>query len=313
MLPRLNRWLDQFFPPVRPLARTFKVWQLIALPAGLTLLFSLLGYLVPPGGMIGFDWVHFFGVGRIPEFYPPWTQSILSFFTWPLLIGVTLAGFTLAVIKRAVHPISAAAGFLCLPLLWTILIGQLEGIVVFGLLGIPWLAPLVLVKPQVSVFAFLAHRKFMLVLLLFFILSLFIWGFWPAQMLAVETYYAEGRYPQNIGLGLWGLPLAILLFWFSRGDMDLLMLSGAFLIPHLIPYNLLPVVPAVARLRPRHAWIAAFLSWLPFTANWIGPLGWWLGWFFVLWLWVQVFRVSCPERIFRLIHWLRDRFIPAAK
>ena len=191
----------------------------------------------------------------------------------------------MAAIKRAIHPISIAVAFFSLPLLWTLFLGQLEGIVLLGLLGIPWLIPLALIKPQVSIFAFGATKRYFLVAIIFLLVSLLIWGLWPINTLNVESFYAEGRYPQNIGFGLRGLPIALIAMWFSRGDMDMLMLSGIFMLPHLIPYNLLPVIPAIARLKPKTAIIAVLLSWLPMTANRIGPIGWWFGWFIIIWMW----------------------------
>ncbi|OGO17485.1 MAG: hypothetical protein A2Z14_17205 [Chloroflexi bacterium RBG_16_48_8] len=65
----------------------------------------------------------------------------------------------------------------------------------------------------------------------------------------------------------------------------MLMLSGAFITPHLIPYNLLTIVPAIARLKPAAAIVACLLSWLPFSVNWLGKQGWWLGWLFIIRLW----------------------------
>ena len=87
-----------------------------------------------------------------------------------------MAGFALASIKRAIHPVSIVAGFLSLPLLWTLFLGQLEGIVLVGLLGIPWLAPLALVKPQVAIFAFGAKKKYLLVVVVFLLITLLVWG-----------------------------------------------------------------------------------------------------------------------------------------
>ncbi len=251
----------------------------------LSFFFSFAGNILKPGGMIGFDWIQFYSQGIVPTFYPPWTQMVVKPLSWSMLIGITLAGFALAALKRAVHPISVAVAFFSLPLMWTLFLGQLEGIVLVGLLGIPWLAPLALIKPQVSIFAFGARKKYFLVVIFFLLLSLLIWGLWPIQTLNVESYYAEGRYPQNIGMGWWGLPLALITLWFSRGDMDMLMLGGTFLLPHLIPYNLLPVIPAIARLKPKPAIVAVLLSWLPMSANWIGPIGWWLGWLNIIWVW----------------------------
>lgn len=250
--------------------------------------FSMLGLAYRPGGFIGFDWIHFFSQGSIPPFYPPWGKVIINYLSWPLLIGLTLASFGLAAIRRSVHPVSLVASFFALPLMWTIFLGQLEGISLFGLLWMPWLVPFALIKPQVAIFAFLSRKKYLIVLVLFLLLSLLIWGLWLIKTLNVESYYGEGRYIQNIGLGWWGLPLALFMIWKSRGDMDMLMLSGCFFLPHLIPYNLLPLTPSIARLSPKKAVIAFLLSWTPFLANYIGPIGWWFGWLLIIWLWLSL-------------------------
>jgi len=191
----------------------------------------------------------------------------------------------MAAVLRARSIISLACVFLCLPVLWTIFLGQLEGLVVLGLLGLPWLAPLALLKPQISIFAFLAKRSSLIGLMIVLGGSFLIWGFWPAKMLMVNQYYAEGHYQQDISLGWYGLLLALPMLWFSRGDLDMLMLAGSVMTLHLIPYNLMPVVPAVARLSKRSAVIAVLLSWTTLSSNWLGPRGWWLGWTFVLFVW----------------------------
>jgi len=285
---RLNE-LSQALFPERPVTR-----NALPLPQQTLLFFGLFGgfYLVSrllfADRFQGFDWVHFWSSGRIPPFYPPWTLPIVRLLNWHGLVGITLAATTLASLIRAEHPLSALLPLLTLPLLWTLFLGQLEGIALLGLLGLPWLTPLALIKPQVAVFAFGARRSYLLGLALFLGLSLLVWGPWPLRALAMNRYYAEERYVQDIGLGMYGTVVALPLLWLSRGDGDMLMLSGALLTPHLIPYNLLPAVPAIARLRPRPAVIAGALSWLPLSANWIGPWGWWLGWLFVLWLWLNL-------------------------
>ena len=105
-------------------------------------------------------------------------------------------------------------------------------------------------------------------------------------MLAVNQYYSEGHYQQDISLGWNGLLPALPMLWLSRGDVGMLMLAGSVITLHLIPYNLMPVVPAVARLSRRSAVIAVLLSWLTISSNWLGPSGWWLGWTFVLFVWL---------------------------
>ena len=291
----LKKWETILFPAQNIYHHNFSKKQQILLFAIFLILFSFLGFLITPGGLIGFDWINFFGQGRVPPFYPPWTNLVVKYLSWPLLIGITLSSFGIAALKRSSHPLSLVSSFLCLPLLWTIFIGQLEGVATMGLLWMPWLAPLALIKPQVTIFAFLTKKNFLIVVFIFLLFSLILWGLWPLNTLNVETYYAEGRYIQNIGLGLWGIPLALIALWLSRGDMDMLMLSGCFLLPHLIPYNLLPVAPAIARLKPINAIIALLLSWTPFLANFIGPIGWWFGWLFIIWLWCGLASNRYPE------------------
>jgi hypothetical protein len=118
------------------------------------------------------------------------------------------------------------------------------------------------------------------------------------RTLAIESYNTAGRYDQNIGLGIYGIPVLLATVWFSRGDPDMLMLSGVFVVTRLIPYHFLPLTPAIARLRPRNALVAFILSWLPLSANWIGPAGWWLGWLFVLWLWLNLAAIRYPANAY---------------
>jgi hypothetical protein len=160
-----------------------------------------------------------------------------------------------------------------------------------------------LIKPQVAIFALGARRSYILAFLLVFGISLLIWPNWLAVMLNVYSFFGEERFVQNIGLGWWGLPLFLVTVWFSRGDMDMLMASGAFISPYLILYNLLPLTPAVARLQPRAAILALVLSYLTLSANWLGPKGWWLGWFFVAWLWINLAARRYP--VWRISRWVK--------
>jgi hypothetical protein len=45
--------------------------------------------------------------------------------------------------------------------LWTLFLGQLDGIALLGLIGMPWLVPLALVKPHVTIFAFAARKTYL--------------------------------------------------------------------------------------------------------------------------------------------------------
>ncbi len=265
-------------------------------------IFFFLGSLIPADGFFAFDWIHFFGQGNIPPYYPPWTESIVNSLNWPSLIALTLAGVGLASYRRATSKISMTCALLTLPLFWTIFLGQLDGLVVIGILGLPILTPLALLKPQLSIFSFLARRSFLVGLLITAGASLIIWGFWPPTLFSVWTVHGEVRYVNDIALGLLGLPVAAVLLWFSRGDIDMLMLAGAFSTPYLLPYHLIVVVPAIARLSPVSAAVSGVLSWLPLLSNWIGPAGWWTAWLFVIWLWASLALKRYPIFAARVWH-----------
>ena len=295
MFQRLWHSLDTLFPEQEIFTRRLPIRITIPLFVTLTTVISLGASVLPMNSLIGFDWKHFFGNNNFPPFYPPWTLDVVKYMTFPILVGITLSAILLAVIQRSVHIISAAAAMLSLPVLWTVFLGQLEGIVVLGMLGLPWLIPLVIIKPQISFFGLGARRSYILAFVIFLILSIAIWRNWPVEMLSVNQYYGEGRYVQDIALGWWGLPFFLATVWFSRGDMDMLMASGAFISPHIIFYNLLPLTPAVARLTPRAAIVATILSYFTLSSNRLGANGWWLGWGFVVWVWTNLAAQRYPE------------------
>lgn len=291
-----NSWHDTLFPQQNIFNRQWGLGEQFMLFVGLVGVFSLIGVFIPPNGFVAFDWVHFFSIPHVPPFYPPWDAEILRWLNWPLFFGLSMGGIGLAVLKRARHVISAVAALLTLPLLWTMFLGQLEGLVVVGILGLPYLVPLALLKPQVSAFSLLAKRKYLIAGVLWLLVSVAIWGVWPVRMLHVNQFYALGRPSHDISLGIWGVLFAVPMLWLSRGDEDMLMISGTFMTLHLLPYNMLPFVPAIARLRPKYAIIAAVLSWLPLSAEWLGKSGWWLGWLFVIWLWLGLFFQRYRQR-----------------
>ncbi len=292
---RWKAWNQMLFPEQNIFARSISGPRQIALFVGLAIVFSGVGLLVPADGWVAYDWVNFFSRWVVPPFYPPWGPYLVAWLTWPGLVGLSLAAVSLAILKRAPHRLSAVGAFIALPVFWTIFLGQLEGLIVLGLLALPWLTPFALLKPQVSFFAFGARRSHLIAAVTTILVSMLIFGPWPLRMLAVESYFPEGRYPNNIGLGLWGAVVAVPLFWFSRGDMDMLMTAGCFMTPRLLPYSLLPMVPGVARLPPRAAMVAGLLSWLPLSANWLGPGGWWLGWIFVGFVWLNLAGERYPH------------------
>jgi hypothetical protein len=263
----------------RQLLARLTLW--IVLCAAFWAIFSLLPLDQP---LMFYDWRTFFGSpDTMPWYHVPWSRYVTQFLTLPLLLALTIASYAVATIDNAQDPASAACAFLCLPLWWTLFLGQLEGIAILGLLGMPYLAPLAFVKPQLAVFAAFARRWWLLALFLVGILSVIIWGNWVVDPLRWQYGESEVEWPQEVGLGLWGLPFFALLVWkMPRDDPYWWMLAGAFVTPRLIPYNLLPLMPVIARLPWPWAVAVALTSWLPLAANWLGSWGWWLAWVSVL-------------------------------
>ena len=251
--------------------------KLIILWCILTVIFTLLARVVPSDGLLAFDWNWCFS-DEAPVYYPPWTSFITSLLSYHSLIGMTMATFSIAVLVRAKSLPSGIIAFMNLPLLWTLFLGQIDGIVLLGIIGLPVLLPLVLTKPHIAAFAVLARKRTIRAALLFVVATLVIWKFWPVNML---TYRSDPTTvgPQDMALGWMGVPLFVyLLKTMPRGDVDWWMLAGTTVTPFLIPYNLLPLMPAISRLPLGWAILAAIGSWLPLLSNWIGPVGWKLGW-----------------------------------
>jgi hypothetical protein len=252
--------------------------------------FALIGSFLPANGLIGYDWFYYFSTGERSyalSYYPPWITYV-PYLTWPGLIGLTFTGLALALYQRRASLLVMMLAFFTFPVFWVIFLGQMEGVIVFGLTGLPWLTPLATIKPQVGYLAFLARKRDLAILLGWLAFSTLIWGPWPLDMLTIGNFTVWEQ-PHDISLFPWTLPVAIILFWFSRGDADLLMLAGTFLLPYLHPYHYFVILPALARINSWLACLIALVSWLPLLANWFGPWCWYLGHLVPASLWLALY------------------------
>ena len=242
------------------------------------LLFGLLwiglyaiGHFLP----VGFDWQHFFGRGSYPPFWMPWTRLVMMPFNLPAVFATTLLAIGIRAYRYRVAPLAIALALLSLPTLWVLFTGNVDGLVMLGLLILPWGAPLVLIKPQIAAFALLARWRSLFVAGVFVLLSFAIWGLWPLNMGVVFTPAWRAEWQQDITLFPWGLMIALPLLWFSRGDEDLLMAAGSLCTPHLFPYHFIVLMPALARLKPVWMILTWLISWAPiFIANRFGTQYW---------------------------------------
>jgi hypothetical protein len=159
---------------------------------------------------------------------------------------------------------------------------------------IPWGAPLLLLKPNLTAFALLAKKNWFLTGLLWLGLSLLIWGAWPANLLVKITPGSKALQPQDVSLFPWSLLVAIPMLWQSRGDPYMLMAGGNFATPSVMPYHYLVLMPSLARLPRGYALLCWASSFLPLMANYFGPAWWQTANVFPLLIWIGLRRWGKP-------------------
>lgn len=257
----------------------------IALFVFLFLGFLLIGYWLPEG----FDWKISFSQGNIPAIWTPWAGVVVRFLNFPLLVAITLTSVVVRTFRYSSSPLPAVLACVSLPTVWVLILGNLDGIVLLGLLLLPLGAPLVLLKPQIAAFSLLAKKRSMIAGAVWVAISFIIWGFWPLNFLVVSQPGWAEEWVQDITLFPYGILLAIPLLWWSRKDEDLLMLAGSFATPHLFPYHFLLIMPALGKMKTGWMLAAWALSWTPLLANWLGPTAWHFGNLFALVSWMGIY------------------------
>jgi hypothetical protein len=232
-----------------------------------------------PLGFWGFDWYHFFGKGIAPGFFLPWTLDIVTRLSFPAIFALSILALVCRAWRYKASPATLAMVIASLPTIWVVLfLGNIDALTIWGLLLLPIGVPLVLLKPQVASFALLAKRKWIIAGIIWGIISLLIWGFWPQRFtLITSDPNWKADWPQEISLFPWGALLALPLMWFSRGDEDMMMAAGSLMSPHLFPYHFIVLMPALARMNRGWRILTWVISWLPLTATWLGPIGWHFG------------------------------------
>jgi hypothetical protein len=252
----------------------------------------VLGMFMPKG----FDWVTFFSKGRFPAFWMPWTKPLVAWLNYPTLIALTLLGMGVRAYRYRPSPLALALGLLSLPTLWMFHLGNVDGLAIFGLLILPWGAPLVLLKPQVAGFALLAKRSSLIATVVWLLISFAIWGLWPLTWRELVVAGGKADWPNDISLFPWGLLVALPLMWFSWGDEDLLMAAGSFATPHLFPYHFIALMPALARMRIPWMLLTWLISFTPFLSNWLGPWAWHFGNLMSVLFWLGIYLNLSPEQ-----------------
>lgn len=257
---------------------------------------------------LGHDWIVYFSVlDRVSNVYayPPWTRLALL----PLNQGTQLQGIallnglllmTVAVAaaregRRFNRPSRLAVAVMAVltppvfQLMWQ---GNVAGLVLLGLIGIPLTLPYALLQPNLAVWALVSRARWLAWAAVFGLLSLLIWGWWPGTML--DTIAADAQritHPIALGwqaLGWPSLLIGLALLPFTTADPLRLLALGAFLSPYLMPVHLLLLLPALGRVAWRQRWLLWACCWLTllpamFFTGWskaaalVFPLAvWWL-------------------------------------
>ncbi len=305
----------------------------------------------------GFDFAHVFSTHFNLSYYPPWTDGLNYLITWPVLVSITIMALVIAIQRNHGSIGTVALAVISWPTIWVFLDGQLEGIVILGLLLLPyaipvqllkrarqrprgwwailvafvlvslgaaiflnrlqgplyyhdvstslgtqpeigvavllllpWIIPLVLLKPQLAMYALLAKKQWLFVAVLWIALSILAWGFWLPNLAGRVAPAIRITEPQDISLFPYSLVLALPLLWFSRGDPEMMMAAGFFASPSVHAYHQFILLPSLARLPvPMRllCWATTFLS---LGANYFGPGFWLTGNIFPLILWIGLWQ-----------------------
>jgi hypothetical protein len=234
---------------------------------------------------LGHDWRIGFSTGGFAPYYPPWLALIIApLVALPTRIGLSiLHGLTLSTVAvmsyryaRYTFPDSRATAILALafsllnPIPWMMLwAGQIEVVVLLGIMLLPFGAPLLLLKTNLGPWAALGSRKAILWMVAWTILSIAIWGFWPRnifldavgnRMFDVEAMGWGSTHPL---VGLFGVAL----FLFTTRDPLRLIAAGFFMSPFVMPLHHYMLLPALGRTRGYAQLGLFFLAFMPLISN----------------------------------------------
>jgi hypothetical protein len=338
-------------PALAPPAAVVPVWRKLAM-------YLLIAVVI--GGLasflqVGFDYRFVFGPHKLPIFYVPWTDGMMYLLPWPAIVAITVLALIIAIQRHHGSPGTIVLAIFSLPTIWVLLLGQLEGVALFGLLLmpwsvpvrllerrrhfgrrdwitlalfiaataiaavilmrdqgplyyevstilgkqpqiglamlllLPWVVPIALLKPQLTAFAMLARKNWFITTILWLALSIVVWGFWLPNLDARLAPGIRAAQPQDVSLFPWSLLIALPMLWLARGDVEMLMAAGALAVPSVHPYQYIVLMPALARLPVGLRLLCWLSSFLPLTANYLGPTWWLTGNVFPVLLWLSLY------------------------
>ena len=248
--------------------------------------------------VVGWDWYYWFHAHRV-EFYPPWTELVLSplnALTWRSGLALLNALMLMAVAVGAAKAVDGGRlsrlgavllALLTPPVFMALWLGNIEGLVLLGLVALPPGVVLALMKPNLTLWAMLARRRWLFWSAALFLGSLLVWGWWPARTFSEMGRLGEN--PMTIGWYNLGWPVGLLgaiLLLLSNADPLRLMAAGFLVTPYLMPNHSLLLLPALGRVTGWKRLILWGLAWVSGIASGmnVGP-GRYLGLAFPLAVW----------------------------
>lgn len=226
--------------------------------------------------VLGWDWFSYFYPRHFEGTYPPWAYDVMVPFvalSWRaslalinslMFMAVAVAtareGRRYSLSSRLSAVIMAITSSPLLMLLWQ---GNVDGLVLFGLVAFPPGVALVLMKPTIAGWAVLARKRWTLWAIGFLVLTFFVWGLWPFNM--INSFQYRYLHPMAMGWHNLGWPVALLglvLLLFTNADPLRLMAAGSFLAPYVMPVHYLVLIPALGRVNGWKRWILWGWAWV---------------------------------------------------
>lgn len=160
------------------------------------------------------------------------------------------------------------------PFIFVIVLAQLDALVLYGLMLPASVGPLlIMIKPQGAFLTILTriNRHSIIIIVGAVMISLLVWGFWPAQMLRAGLVPDELR---NASFFPYSLPLApILLFFGLKRKSDALLCWATLCVsPFFQMHSMLPAIACtIHETKDWRIWaLLSILSWLIYVVH----VGW---------------------------------------
>lgn len=279
---------------------------------------ALLTPLIARIPVLGHDWQVCFEArdGLLPaagdcyDQYPPWTRWILRPLTalpWRLglsfHLGMTFMAVAVGTCQGAERYGEAAVlAVLTPPVLMLMWIGQIDGMAMWGLMFLPLGMLWALTKPNITVWVLFARWQWIAWAAVLGLVSILIWGWWPGQLLAARSECT--LHPAAMGWANLGWPVVLaggLLLPFSGRHPLRLMAAGALLMPFLMPYHFLYLLPALGQVRGWKRWLLWLLVWTTAAVPAVGGITRYVALCFPIAVWVVV--SPDPFRGHRILVW----------